>query len=351
MAEPIYDIIIVGGGQSALACGYYLRRTNLKYLILDAEKKCGGAWLHTWDTLTLFSPAKHSSLPGWPMPESENHFPAREEVIDYLCAYEKRYELPVERPIKVREVVCDGSHFKIKTSGKTYLSRTVISASGTFRKPIIPEIQGRDKFEGKQLHSSEYKNQEPFEGKKVLIVGEGNSGAQILAEVSKVAETAWATHKEPEYLPDDVDGRVLFDMATAKYYAEKKGEKLDAAKYNLGNIVMVSPVKEARERGVLDSKGAFSKMDEEGVFWEDGTHEAFDAIIWCTGFGYATDYLDKIANIKDRGKIETKGTRAVNVEGLWLVGYGGWTGFASATLIGVGRSAKKTAEEIESFLG
>lgn len=344
------ELIVIGGGQSALACGYYLRRTEIGCLMLDASEDCGGAWRQTWDSLTLFSPADHSSLPGWLMPPSENEFPTREEVIDYLCHYEERYELPVKRPVRVHKVEKEGEEFVLRTSEGMYRSKAVISATGTFDKPFIPDIPGREKFAGEQFHAAEYQRPAGLESKKVLVVGEGNSGAQILAEVSKVAHTKWATRKEPEFLPEDVDGRVLFDMASAKYYAQQKGETFDAAKYDLGNIVMVPPVKEARDRGVLLSSGGFVEMDEGGVVWEDGTQEAFDVIIWCTGFGYATDHLTDLVEIDERGKVETEGTQAGDIPGLWLVGYGGWTGFASATLIGVGRSARKTVREAENFL-
>lgn len=346
----IYDLIIIGGGQSALACGYYLRRTELDYLILDNQEECGGAWQHTWDSLTLFSPAEHSSLPGWLMPKSENQFPTKEEVIDYVCQYEKRYKLPVERPVEVKKVEKESGHFKIITNKSTYYSKAIISATGTWGKPFIPDIEGKDKFKGRQIHSAYYQNSDELEGRKVLIVGEGNSGAQILAEVSKVANTKWSTRKSPEYLPDDVDGRVLFDQASAKYYAEKNGEKFDMSKYNLGNIVMVPSVKEARERDVLHSQGEFTSFAESGIIWESGEEESFDAVIWCTGFGYATDHLENIVSTDERGKIKTEGTRSTEEENLWLVGYGGWTGFASATLIGVGRSARATVKEVQECL-
>ena len=155
------------------------------------------------------------------------------------------------------------------------------------------------------------------------------SGAQILAEVSKVAEAVWTTRKTPEFLPNDVDGRVLFDQASAKYYAEKKGEKFDASKYNLGNIVMVPSVKEARNRDVLHSKGQFKAFTESGVIWEDGEEESFDAdLIWCTGFGFYHRPSKKIiVSTDERGKIKTEATRSVEEQNLWLVGYGGWTGF------------------------
>ncbi|MBK6265949.1 NAD(P)/FAD-dependent oxidoreductase [Marivirga sp. S37H4] len=348
--EQAYDLIIIGGGQSALACGYYLRRTNIKYLILDDQEKCGGAWLHAWNSLTLFSPAEHSSLPGWLMPKSHNQFPAKEEVIQYIGEYEKRYQLPVQRPVNVKEVLKENESFHIISDKGSFYSKAVISATGTWGHPFIPEIPGQQKFKGEQLHSANYKTPEDFKGKKVLVVGEGNSGAQILAEVSKVAKTVWTTRKTPEFLPDDVDGRVLFDQASARYYAEKKGEKFDASKYNLGNIVMVPSVQEARERNILRSNGQFKAFTEFGVLWENGEEEAFDAVIWCTGFGYATNHLNKIVSTDERGKITTKGTHSVEERGLWLVGYGGWTGFASATLIGVGRSARETIKEVEEYL-
>lgn len=344
------DVIIIGGGQSALACGYYLRRTKLDYLILDKQEHCGGSWQEAWNSLTLFSPSEQSSLPGWLMPKSRQDFPSRDEVVDYLCNYEKRYKLKVERGVKVNSVQRKNNMFQLSTNNGDFYSKTVVSATGIWERPFIPEVPGRENFKGKQLHASEYKNAEEFNSQKVLVVGEGNSGAQILADVSQVTKTAWATLHQPDFLPDDVDGRVLFNLASAKYYAEQKGEKFDPAKYNLGHIVMVPPVKEARDRGILISKGRFTELHDTGVVWENGKKEDFEAIIWCTGFRYATKHLDLLLKPDFRGKIKTRGTKSTEVDGLWLVGYGGWTGFASATLIGVGRSAKKTVEEIVEYL-
>lgn len=350
MTKRIRDVIIIGGGQSALACGYYLGRTRLDYTIFDNQETCGGAWLRTWDSLTLFSPSQQSSLPGWLMPASKDPFPSREEVIDYLCRYEKRYKLNIQRPVQVTGVTRDGEVFRVSTNQGDYFSKTVLSATGTWSEPVIPEISGREMYEGNQFHSAEYKDPEPLRDQKVLIVGEGNSGAQILAEVSKIAQTSWATRKSPEFLPDDVDGRVLFNVASAKYYAKQKGEPFDFGKYNLGHIVMLPPVREARSRNVLRSRGSFRQMYEKGIIWDNGRKEEFDFVIWCTGFRAATSHLKDLAPVSEEGKIKTSGTRALKPSGLWLVGYGGWTGFASATLIGVGRSAKKTVEEIQNYL-
>jgi len=349
MQDKTYDLIIIGGGQSALACAYFLRRSNLKYIILDNQDQCGGAWLHAWDALTLFSPSQFSSLPGWMMPKSKGEYPSREEVISYLCEYEKRYNVQVQRSTEVNIVRKKGGIFHMETTQGVMQAKSVIAATGTWGKPFVPEIKGRDRFEGKQLHSAHFRSANDYKGKKVLVVGEGNSGAQILAEISKVTETVWSTKADPAYLSDDVDGKVLFDVASAKYYAEQKGESFDIAQYNLGNIVMVPAVKDARRRNVLNTKGCLAEITQTGVVWERGGEETFDVIIWCTGFHYATDYLKELVNMSSRGKIATDGTKAKNTEGLWLVGFGGWTGFASATLIGVGRSARTTVNEVEEF--
>ncbi|WP_018478689.1 ArsO family NAD(P)H-dependent flavin-containing monooxygenase [Pontibacter roseus] len=348
--QTLYDTIVIGGGQSALACAYYLRREKLAYVLLDDQPVPGGSWSCYWDSLTLFSPAAFSSLPGWLMPESEREFPSRDEVVAYLTQYENRYSIPVERPVRVQEVCFQEGVFEIRTDKGTYHSRTVISATGSFQQPFIPEYAGADTFRGTQLHSAQYRNPEPFQGKKVLLVGGGNSGAQILAEVSKVANTKWVTLEEVTFLPDDVDGRVLFDQASARYYALQKGQDLDATQLNVGNIVMVPPVKEARDRGVLHTVRPFVRFYAEGVEWPDGTKEKMDAVIWCTGFRNVLGHLECLHLQEEAGKIPVKGTRALEQPGLWLVGYGSWTGFASATLIAVGRTARQTAAEIRDYL-
>lgn len=348
--DNIFDSIIIGGGQSGLASAYYLRRSKLNYIILDKQQACGGAWRNAWDSLTLFSPAEHSSLPGWPMPKSDNTYPFRKEVINYLCRYEERYQLPMERGVTVSKVTFEDNLFRIQTNKRTYYSKTVIAATGTWDNPFIPIVSGAENYKGIQMHSAMYKNASQFVGLKVLVVGEGNSGAQIVAEISKVAQVKWSTRKPPQYLPDDVDGFYLFNVATARYMAEKEGKSFDAANFNLGNIVMVPTVKEARHRNVLHSSGTIDHLYETGVVWANGTKEDFDVIVWCTGFGYATSFLKDIVNIDERGSIKTNETKALEIPGLWLVGYGGSTGYASATLIGVNRTAKQTSNEILDFL-
>lgn len=137
------DVAVIGGGQSGLAVGYFLRRTGLRFAILDDQKEPGGSWLHTWDSLRLFSPATFSSLPGWLMPGGPDHYPGRDEVVDYLRRYEAQYDLPVERPVKVSAVNASADGLRVETDRGVWVARAVVSATGTGSRPSpnIPAVR------------------------------------------------------------------------------------------------------------------------------------------------------------------------------------------------------------------
>jgi putative flavoprotein involved in K+ transport len=221
----VLDVAVIGGGQAGLAVGYYLRRAGLSFSILDAEEGAGGAWRRGWDSLRAFSPARYSSLPGWMMPGGQEKYPTRDEVVEYLARYEERYELPVRRPVRVEGVYREDGRLAVRLAGVRVPARTVVSATGTWQRPYVPDYPGREEFRGEQTHSAWYRDPEPYEGKRVLVVGGGNSGAQVLAEVSRVAKTSWVTLEAPTFLPDDVDGRVLFERATQRYRARQSGQE------------------------------------------------------------------------------------------------------------------------------
>lgn len=348
----IYDTIVIGGGQAGLSVAYFLRRAKLDYLVLDDREKAGGAWLQTWDSLQLFSPTEYSSLSGWAMPKSKEEYPHKNEFIAYLTQYEARYNIPVQRNTKVLNINKEEEVFKITTNQGIFYSKTLVSATGTSQHPFIPNYTNSQQYKGIQLHSVNYKNEKDFEGKKVLVVGGGNSGAQILAEVSKVAKTKWVTLEEPFFLPEEIDGRYLFNEATKKFYGTSSSlaKERSAKNVSLSNIVQVASVKEGRKRNVFKAVRPFTSFYEEGVLWENGEREAFDAVIWCTGFKANLNHLEKLNVIEINNRISTNYTRSVKEPNLWLVGYGSWTGFASATIYGVGKTARHTVNEIKEAL-
>ena len=254
----------------------------------------------------------------------------------------------MRRPVRVATVRRSQSGFVVHTNAGTWQARAVVCATGSWSSPFVPTYPGQAGFGGIQLHSAQYLEAAPFAGQRLLVVGGANSGAQVLAEVSRVAYTTWVTEKEPRFLPDDVDGRVLFTQATQRYHA--LASEAPAPPPTLGDVVMVDSVKEARGRGVLRSVRPFTRFTRTGVVWADGREQAVDAVIWCTGFRPALSFLADLGVVQPDERVATVGAQATKLPGLWLVGYGSWTGFASATLIGVGRSARTTVDEIKEFL-
>lgn len=348
---------MIGGGQAALATGFYLRRAGLvpgrDFVILDAAERAGGAWNRMWDGLRLFSPASFSSLPGWMMPpwdDATEGYPPRRHVVDYLTRYEERYDLYVERPCRVNSVgrVDDdpAGLLLVETSTDRLTARVVISATGTWERPFWPTYPGTREFSGQQLHAAQYRSPAEFSDRRVVVVGGGNSAAQILAEVSTVAETIWVTNRPPRFLPDDVDGRALFAAARARVEALRDGRDHPGVG-GLGDIVMVPSVREARDRGVLHAHPMFQRLTTDGVAWSGGDKAAADAIIWCTGFRPALQHLRPLRLPSIGGRIAVggpSGTQSAGDRRVYLVGYGDWTGPASATLAGIGPSARATAE-------
>jgi cation diffusion facilitator CzcD-associated flavoprotein CzcO len=338
-----HDVLIIGGGQMGLSLGYYLRRAGADFVILDKDDGPGGAWRNGWDSLRLFSPAGYSSLPGWLMPTPAHEgYPTKDDVLDYLVQYERRYELPIQRPVDVRKVERAGGALELVTDQGRFAARNVISATGSWSKPYIPDIPGRNTFSGKQVHSAYYIGPDDFAGQNVLVVGGGNSGAQIMAEVAPVTRALWVTIKDPVFLPDDVDGRVLFERAVARIKAGPSETPVGG----IGDIVMVPPVKEARDRGDLVSVRPFDRMTPTGVMWPDGSEMQIDSIIWCTGFRPALDHLSSLGVLEPDGRVMVQQGRALKEPRLWLAGYGDWTGAGSATLMGAARTAKGLAATI-----
>lgn len=175
--------------------------------------------------MRLFSPAQWS-LPGWMMPREvlgQDEYPTRDATIAYLASYEQRYALPVERSVHVHVVAHTDAGFELDTSAGVVRARAVVSATGTWSCPVEPEASECRDFRGTVLHSARYPGAGPFAGKRVVVVGGGNSGAQITAELSEIATVTWATREPPTFLPTHVDGRYLFKQATARYRAIQEG--------------------------------------------------------------------------------------------------------------------------------
>lgn len=368
----VVDVCVVGGGQSALALGYYLRRAererdrskaSLSVVILDRRDRPGGAWLDAWPSLRLFSPAGYSSLPGRLMPSPHGSGdPDAAHVVDYLRDYERRYELDVHRPVRVVELTAAEDRLKppvmvVHTDRGVVRARAVVNATGTWDRPLWGSVAGAGDFLGRQLHTRDYRGPAEFSGARVLVVGGGNSGAQIAADLLGSAHAVyWSTRRPPRYLPDDVDGRVLFEVAT-KAVADRAAGRPARGVGSLGDVVAVPSVRAARDRGDLIARPMIASLTQQGARWPDGRTIQLDAVIWATGFRPALSHLRGLDLPRSGGvplthaPPDSAGTvRSADGRPLWFLGYGDWCGPASATLIGVGRPARDTAADVVRHL-
>lgn len=326
-----HEAIIIGGGQAGLATAYYLLRAGVDTLVIDNQDAPGGAWRHAWPSMTLFSTASFSNLPGKPMPDYDG-FPPADHVVAYLEDYEQRYQIPVDRPIYVDQVERKGDGYHVFAGERSWTATHIVAATGTWSSPFVPHYPGT--FDGTQWHSANYPGPEPFRDfsaasvasvASAAVVGAGNSAAQIAAELTDYADVTWYTRHEPRWMPDDVDGRVLFRRNRQRTLALQRGDKNPGADTNLGDIVALPKVREARDSGRLQATPMFDSLDEVNA----------EHLIWCTGFRPA---LNPIRHLLDGSSPKHPN--------LHLVGYGNWTGPGSATINGVAPYAKDTARKI-----
>ncbi len=319
-------VVIIGAGQAGLATAFYLHRAGISPTLLDSQVGPGGAWRHVWPTMTLFSPSQMSNLPGMQMPPFAG-FPPAQHVVDYLTAYEHRYEFRIERPVRVDEVSFDGDSYTVRAGDLQWHARHVVAATGTWSSLFVPSYPGV--FPGTQWHTMNYPGVEPFVGARVAVVGGANSGAQIAAELTEVADVTWYTRGAPRWMPDDVDGRVLFAHNRRRALALGRGEPDPGGSTDFGDIVVLPRVREARDSGALTWTPMFDTL----------THVSADHLIWCTGFRPALGPVRRLLT-----------GRVPRTPRLHLVGYGDWTGPGSATITGVSPFARETARAIAADL-
>src|SRR5699024_7710725 len=206
----MYNPIVIGAGQAGLAMGYYLKQSVDSFLILDENKEVGEVWDRRYDSLVLFTPRSLSSLPGLKLKGNPQGVPTKGEITQYLQAYADTFELPIKHNTRVTKVRKENNIYHISTEHAEYETRNVIVATGPFQKPRIPTFANILSKGIVQLHSSEYQNPSQLKEGNVLVVGGGNSGAQIAAEISQGRKTYLSTSQRLMFLPLVVKNKSIF---------------------------------------------------------------------------------------------------------------------------------------------
>jgi glycine/D-amino acid oxidase-like deaminating enzyme len=336
------DVVVIGAGQAGLSAAYALSRAGVDFVVLDADAGPGGAWQHRWPSLRLDKAHRIAPLPGMDLPDADPATPASEVVAGYFAEYERRFALPVRRPVAVRAVHRTGDGFALDTSEGEWTARGLVNATGTWTRPFWPAYPGRELFGGRQLHAADYRGAAEFAGQRVVVVGGGTSAVQQLIEISDVAAaTTWVTRREPVWRTGPF-GEDAGRAAVALVDQRVRAGLPPISVVGVTGLMETDAVREARARGVLDRLPVFDRLTADGVAWDDPPRSVpADVVLWATGFRPALDHLASLHLRAPGGGITMDGTRVVAEPRLHLVGYG-----PSASTIGANRAGRGAVREL-----
>ncbi|MBG0562592.1 flavin-containing monooxygenase [Actinoplanes aureus] len=344
------ETVIIGGGQAGLAAGYHLRRRGRPHVILEAAPRIGDSWRQRWDSLRLFTPARYSSLPGRPFPAPAWTFPTRLEFADYLADYAAQFRLPVRTGDAVRRLSSDGDGYQVDTTHARYAARNVVIATGFDRLPRLPDFAARLDPRVPQLHSADYREPGQFGDGTVLVVGAGNSGADIALELARTHQVL-LSGRHPGHLPWRIERGLTPLLCPLTFFAFRHlltvrtppGRRLRPYVFAHGGpLVRVKPADLAaagitrvpRVTGVRDGLPLLA----------DGRAVPVSGVLWCTGYRPDLSWID----LPGFGGPEPAHRRGVVIghPGLYLVGWIFQYALASSMIQGVGRDAAHIAKRI-----
>jgi putative flavoprotein involved in K+ transport len=345
--------IVIGGGQAGLAVGYHLSKRGIPFQILDAHPRIGDAWRNRWDSLRLFTTARYVGLPGLPFPDHGDAFPTKDEMADYLELYARRFHLPVQTGVRVDRLSKNGSHFVVEAGSRKFEADQVVVAMANYQVPKRPSFAQDLDPNIVQLHSHEYRNPSQLQNGAVLIVGVGNSGADIGIDVARTHLT-WISGKEAGVVPFPIDGILgRFVLARLVRFAFHHvltlgtpiGRKLRPKMlHGTSPLVRVKP-KDLINAGIKQVPRVVGVRDGWPLM-EDGHTLDVRNVIWCTGYTPGFAWID--LPIFDESGLPRHNRGIVSsVPGVYFVGLHFLYALSSATVIGIGRDAEHIAKAVE----
>jgi putative flavoprotein involved in K+ transport len=349
-----FETVVIGGGQAGLAVGYHLHRHDLPFLILDENGRIGDVWRRRWDSLRLFTPAAYSGLPGMPFPGPRSAYPTKDETADYLEEYAERFELPVRAGVKVGRLSADEGGFRVAFGDDHLYAENVVVATGAYQDPRMPSFSSQLDNNIVQLRSTEYRNRDQLREGGVLVVGAGNSGAEIAIDIAghhRVWLSGPDTGQEPTRagsIPDRLLTPIIWLGATRLTVSTPPGRKLRDHFLDPPRGIPLGRVrrKDIAAAGIERVPRTIGVSNGHPVI-EDGRVLEVSNVIWCTGFTPNYDWIDlSIAThngvpVHNRGIVESR-------PGLYVIGLLFLYSLSSALLGGVGRDAEYIVDHIVS---
>lgn len=342
-----FDVVVIGAGQAGLAMGYFLQQTNASFVLLDEQHRIGESWRNRYDSLVLFTPKRYSGLPGLPFPGDPNSFPTKDETADYLESYANYFLLPIHLNTQVTSLEKKDGRFIISTDHQTYVAQKVVVASGPFQKPLIPAIAKELSPTIVQLHSSSYRNPDQFIDGNVLVVGGGNSGAQIATELADHKQTFLSVSSPIEFMPLTLLGKSIFWYFERLGFIQadvlsKRGKWLQRQREKVYGLDLKKLLKSDK---VIQKPRVVSAFGDSRVGFADMSDLEVQNIVWATGFQMDFSWLQIAGALDKQGNpIHQKGISCI--DGLFFIGLT-WLSCRGSALLGwIGQDVQRLTSYI-----
>jgi putative flavoprotein involved in K+ transport len=358
--EPEHvETVVIGGGQAGLSVGHHLARRGRPFLILDANQRVGDAWRKRWDSLRLFTPARYNALAGMPFPAPAHSFPTKDEVADYLEAYATRFQLPVRTGVRVDRLWREDGRFVVAAGDRSWEADNAVVAMSSFQVPRVSPYATGLRPEIVQLHSAGYRNPSQLQDGGVLVVGAGNSGAEIALEVASRHPT-WLAGKESGHVPFRIEGaaaRLVFQPLLFRVVGHRVltvdtsiGRKLRPRLIShAAPLVRVKP-KDLAAAGIHRVSRVIGVRSGQPLLADQQILEVAN-VIWCTGFGPDFSWIDlPVFGENQHEPTHHRGVVA-NQPGLYFVGLYFLYAMSSGFLPGVDRDAEHIVHTILARAG
>jgi putative flavoprotein involved in K+ transport len=345
------EVIVIGAGQAGLSAGYHLKRQGVPFLILDAEERVGDQWRKRWDSLRLFTPAWLDSLDGLPFPARAQHFPTKDEMADYLEDYVRHHGLPVRNGVRVTSVQREAGAYRVKTSCGDYRANQVIVALSNYQRRRIPTFAQELAPGIHQIHSSDYKNPKDLVAGPVLIVGAGNSGAEIGIELARAGHRVLLSGRDTGYVPFRMDGfwgRLILVRLVLRVFFHRiltirtpMGRKARPRMLGKG-APLIRQKPEDLEGAGITRVPRLAGVENGRPRLEDGRVLEVTNVLWSTGFESGLDFIELPIFDAEREPRHDGGV-VLEEPGFYFVGQHFQYSFSSTMIHGVGRDAARIA--------